>query len=111
MNRVDVIVIGGSAGALPALFEMLPALPDRLAAPIVVVIHIPPARPSLLPELLARVCRRSVAEVEDKLAIQPHTIYVAPPNYHVLIERDEVLRRIVDHQDLDRFRLHRSQSW
>ena len=96
MNHVDVIVIGGSAGALPVLLAMLPALPDALTAPIVVVIHVPPAQPSRLPELLGRICRRHVSEVEDKLALQPQTIYVAPPNYHVLLERDRTLALSVD---------------
>jgi two-component system chemotaxis response regulator CheB len=96
MTQPEVIVIGGSAGALDALFALLPALPSPLAVPIVVVIHVPPTSPSLLPELLARICARRVVEVEDKLALAPHTIYVAPPNYHVLLERDRTLALSVD---------------
>lgn len=96
MTAPTVIAIGGSAGALDALLALLPALPDELAIPIVVVIHVPPAQPSLLPELLARACRRPVLEIEDKLAMQQRTIYVAPPNYHVLCERDRTLALSVD---------------
>lgn len=96
MTAPSVIVIGGSAGALDVLLELLPALPDELAIPIVLVVHIPPDQPSLLPELLARVCRRPVREADDKLAMAARTIHVAPPNYHVLIERDGTLALSVD---------------
>jgi two-component system, chemotaxis family, protein-glutamate methylesterase/glutaminase len=96
MQELDVIVIGGSSGALEALLEILPALPDELAIPIVVAIHLLPTQPSLVPGLLARVCGRPVCEAEDKLAMQPRTIYVAPPNYHVLLERDATLSLSVD---------------
>jgi two-component system chemotaxis response regulator CheB len=96
MTAPSVIVIGGSAGALDIVLEVLPALSDELAIPIVVVLHISPDHPSLLPELLARVCRRPVVEAEDKLALRPHTIQVAPPNYHVLIERGGSLALSVD---------------
>ena len=96
MSAPAVIAIGGSAGALDALLALLPALPDALATPIVVVVHVPPAQPSLLAELLARACRRPVLEIEDKLAMQQRTIYVAPPNYHVLCERDRSLALSVD---------------
>jgi two-component system chemotaxis response regulator CheB len=50
----------------------------------------------LLAELLARVCRRPVREAEDKLAMEPRTIYVALPNYHLLVERDRTLALSVD---------------
>jgi two-component system chemotaxis response regulator CheB len=96
MTAPSVILIGGSAGALDVLLEVLPALPDELAIPIVVVVHIPPDQPSRLPGLLARVCRRPVCEVEDKLAMEPHTIHIAPPNYHVLVERERTLALSVD---------------
>jgi two-component system chemotaxis response regulator CheB len=96
MTDFEVIVIGGSAGALDALFVILAALPDELAAPIVVVLHLPPSPPSLLPDLLARSSRRRVAEIEDKMPLEPHAIYVAPPNYHVLLERDRTLALSVD---------------
>lgn len=96
MKQLSVIVIGGSAGALDVLLELAGALPDTLTTPIVVVLHLQPSQPSLVPELLARACRRPVREVEDKLALLPCTVYVAPPNYHVLLERDATLALSVD---------------
>jgi two-component system chemotaxis response regulator CheB len=92
----DVIVVGGSAGALDALLAIIPALPDALRAPIVLVLHLPIDQPNLVPELLAGTSRRLAVEVEDKMPLQPATIYVAPPNYHVLIERSRTLALSVD---------------
>jgi two-component system chemotaxis response regulator CheB len=96
MGDIDIIVIGGSAGALDALLSILPVLSDSLRIPIVIAVHVPPSQPSLLPELLARACPRAVREIEDKLVLQRETIYVAPPNYHVLFERDGRLALSVD---------------
>src|ERR1051325_5539837 len=91
MHEIEVIVIGGSAGAIAALLEILPALPDELTIPIVVAIHLLPQQPNLVPDLLSRRCGRPVREAEDKLAMQPRAVYVAPPDYHVLLERDLTL--------------------
>jgi two-component system chemotaxis response regulator CheB len=96
MQDIDVIVIGGSAGALEVLLVILPALPSSLAIPIVVALHVAPNHPSLLPTLLGRACARPVREVEDKLPLAPGAIYVAPPNYHVLVERARTLALSVD---------------
>jgi two-component system chemotaxis response regulator CheB len=92
----SLIVIGGSAGALDVMLEIAAALPDGLRAPVVIVLHLQASQPSLVPELLARTSIRPVREVEDKLALVAGTVYVAPPNYHVLIERDRTLALSVD---------------
>lgn len=96
MHPIDIIVIGGSAGALEALLEILPAIPAELAAPIAVVLHLKPTHPSMIPTLLARVCTRAVREPEDKEPITAGTVYVAPPNYHMLIERGGTIALSVD---------------
>ena len=93
----DAIAIGGSAGALEPLFEILRPLPVSVACPVVVVMHVLPNQPSLLPALLQKACpQRTVREPEDKEPLEAHTIYVAPPNYHLLIERDHTLAMSVD---------------
>ena len=92
----ELIAIGGSAGAFDALLALVPELPDELAIPIVLVLHQQPHQKSLVPELLAPVTRRAVREVEDKDPLTPNTIHVAPPNYHVLVERDRTLALSVD---------------
>jgi two-component system chemotaxis response regulator CheB len=90
------IVIGGSAGALEALALILPALPATCDVPIVIVVHLPPAAPSLLPIVLQPRTALLVKEVEDKEPVMGRTIYVAPPNYHLLVERDGTFALSVD---------------
>jgi two-component system chemotaxis response regulator CheB len=96
MRHIEAITIGGSAGALEALGAILPALPHGFALPIVVVLHIPPNKPSYLPEVLGSMCALPVKEAEDKEPISRGTVYVAPPDYHVLIEKQRCLSLSVD---------------
>ncbi len=90
------IVIGGSAGALEALAVILPALPSSCDVPIVIVVHLPPAAPSLLPTVLQPRSALLVKEAEDKEPLMGRTIYVAAPNYHLLVERDRTFALSVD---------------
>jgi two-component system, chemotaxis family, protein-glutamate methylesterase/glutaminase len=90
------IVIGGSAGALEALAVILPALPASCDVPIVVVVHLPPAAPSLLTTVLRPRTALLVKEAEDKEPVAGGALYVAPPNYHLLVERDRTFALSVD---------------
>jgi len=85
-DRVDAVVIGASAGGVDALLQILPAFGPATRQSIFVVIHIPRERPSLLAEIFANRCQIPVREAEDKEPIEPGTIYVAPPDYHLLID-------------------------
>ncbi len=82
------VVMGASAGALDALLKVLPGLPVGFALPVVVVVHIPPDKDSILANLLASRCSVVVKEAEDKEVLAAGTVYIAPPDYHVLIEPD-----------------------
>jgi two-component system, chemotaxis family, protein-glutamate methylesterase/glutaminase len=87
-NRI--IVIGASAGGVKALLRIAAELPDNLPAPIVLVLHIG-AHPSKLPDLMtARGPNRAVFARTGTVPA-PGTIYVAPPDEHVLLE-DGVIR-------------------
>src|SRR5689334_4354737 len=96
MEGKPVIVIGGSAGGIDALTHILPVLPSNFALPVVVTLHIPPDRPSGIPELFAHRCLLSVREAEDKDILEPSRIYFAPPNYHLLIESGDSLALSID---------------
>ena len=85
------VVIGASAGAWDALSVILPALPQTFNLPVMVVVHLPPDRKSLLAELFAEKCSMDVAEAEDKEPILGGVIYFAPPDYHLLIEPNNTL--------------------
>lgn len=85
-GRIDAVVIGASAGGVEALCALLPSVPVRLEAPILVVLHLPRHRPSLLAEIFSVKSRRPVREPVDKEPIEPGVIYVAPPDYHMLVD-------------------------
>ncbi|HEU4853275.1 MAG TPA: chemotaxis protein CheB [Telluria sp.] len=81
-----LIAIGASAGGIEAISVLLRALPAGFAIPLVVVVHLPPNRASLLPELFSRHCTLAVKEAEDKEPLRAGTVYVGPPDYHLLVE-------------------------
>jgi two-component system chemotaxis response regulator CheB len=95
MIPIEVLVIGGSANALDALVEMFRQLPEP-SLPIAVVIHLRTNEPNVVVEKLQSLRGRRVLEIEDKQPLEAPAIYVAPPNYHVLLERDRTLALSVD---------------
>ncbi len=95
-GRVDAVVIGASAGGIEALLVILPMLSARLAAPVFVVVHLPRDARSLLVPVFGPRCAAPVVEVEDKMPVAPGTIYFAPPDYHLLIDRGPALALSAD---------------
>jgi len=87
LTRCEALVVGASAGGVDALCQLLPVVPEDARIPVVVVVHLPSNRPSLLVEVFAARCAARVAEPQDK---QPMTagIWFAAPNYHLLLELD-----------------------
>ncbi len=81
-----LVVIGGSAGATDALRALLPALgtPD---VPIVLVLHRHPHSPTGLDELVGSFAELPVHDTEEKTVLMPGQLYLAPANYHLLVER------------------------
>jgi two-component system chemotaxis response regulator CheB len=94
--RIDAIVIGASAGGVEALSILLPALPAELTAAVFIVLHLPRERRSLLPEIFARKCALPVREAEDKMRVEPGTVYFAPPDYHLLLDEGPQLALSID---------------
>ena len=88
MVNCEALVIGGSAGSLDVLLRVLPVLDEQLTFPIIIVIHRKHGSDSLLPDLLSSRTRLKVKEVDEKESIVAGTIYVAPSDYHLLIEQD-----------------------
>jgi len=82
----DIIVIGASAGGVEALQALVGDLPPDLPAAVFVVLHLAPEGPSLLPQILTRAGAVPAAVGVDGEAITPGRIYVAPPDYHLLVE-------------------------
>jgi two-component system chemotaxis response regulator CheB len=87
----EAVVVGASAGAIGALSAILPLLPRGFPLPIMVVVHVPADKRTLLAELFSTRCQLRAKEAEDKEALQPGTIYFAAPDYHLLVEPDRRL--------------------
>jgi len=86
-----VVVIAASAGGLKALSQVLSALPSNFPAAITVVQHLDPKRPSLMVDILKQRTRLRVKQADAGEALQPSTIYIAPPNKHLLVNQNGIL--------------------
>lgn len=93
---IEAVVIGCSAGGLNALHKVLDVLPIGFPATVIIVAHVAPERDNLLPALLAKTCRLPVSEAREREPALPGHVYVAPPNYHLLIEQDCTFALSVD---------------
>ncbi|GET42458.1 chemotaxis protein CheB [Microseira wollei] len=82
----DIVTIAASADGLKALTEILSALPSNFPVPIVIVKHISPKYPSFLAEILNRQTSLTVKPAEDGEKLYPSVVYVAPPDYHLLVK-------------------------
>lgn len=85
-KRVDVIVMGGSAGALDVLRRLLAGLPPTLCIPVIVVVHLPANVPAMTHQVLQPFSPLRMKQAEDKETIAPGAVYFAPPGYHLLVE-------------------------
>ena len=90
-SPAQAVVIGASAGAFDALSAILPQLKPGFRLPVLIVVHLPPDRRSLMAELFRQKCSLMVEEVEDRQPLEPGTIYFAPPDYHLLVENHRSL--------------------
>src|SRR6266566_2436530 len=84
----DLVCLGASWGGLQALGRILADLPAEFDLPIAIAQHRhPDSQEGTLAELLQAQTNRPVLDVEDKMAIEPRHVYIAPPDYHLLVER------------------------
>lgn len=90
------VVIGASVGGVNALQQVLAPLPVDFPLPILVVQHRVPAPNDFLAFSLNESCRLTVKEADEKELVKPGYVYVAPANYHLLVERDKTLSLTVD---------------
>ena len=86
----DIIVMGASAGGVPVLQALVHRLPADLPAAVGVVLHIPAQWPSQLPAILTRAGPLRAHHAETGEPLVPAQIYVAPPNWHLLLEPGRV---------------------
>ena len=86
MTGCELVIIGASWGGLHAVGEILAGLPRDFPASVVVVQHRQPGQPDMLSGLLDSQGPLTVREAEDKSDLKPGCVFVAPADYHVLIE-------------------------
>ncbi len=94
----DLVCIGASWGGLRAVGQVLAALPEDFDLPIAIAQHRhPDSQAEILVELLQTKTNRPVLDVEDKMSIAPRHVYIAPPNYHLLVEPGSFALSVDEH--------------
>jgi len=97
-KQFQLVVIGGSAGATEVIIAILGRLPADFGLPVVIVKHISPdyRYSHYYTKSLNERCRSAVKEADQGEAIMPGVFYLAPPNYHLLIEKDRTFSLSID---------------
>ncbi len=95
-SGIKAVVTGGSAGGMEALSQVLRVLPSDFPAPILVVNHLHPSDRGLFALHLGMRLTLPVSEAVDKQPIEPGHVYVAPSNYHLLVESDHTFSLSTD---------------
>ncbi|MCP3891914.1 MAG: chemotaxis protein CheB [Desulfobulbaceae bacterium] len=93
-----LIVMGTSYGGMKALGTILPALPENFPLPIAIVQHLSADSDSYMVGHLNSVCKIQVKEAEEKELLQSGVAYIAPEDYHLLVEDDMSLSLAADNK-------------
>lgn len=84
----DVLAVGASWGGVELLVKLIGSLPKDWSLPVVIVQHQHPYAGNALERILSKLTSLPVIDVEDKDRIMPAHVYIAPANYHLLVEQD-----------------------
>ena len=87
---IDIVCIGASAGGVGGLQQLISRLPSDFPASIFVVLHIPQAATSVLPGILTRAGKLPAIHAVDGDPIVSGHVYIAPPDFHLTLERDRM---------------------
>lgn len=91
-TKYELLLIGGSAGSLPMVLKILPLLKKEMNLAVIIVFHRKQSDDdAVLVDMLSTRTEFVVKEADDKDEITSGTIYIAPSDYHVLIEKNKVL--------------------
>jgi two-component system, chemotaxis family, protein-glutamate methylesterase/glutaminase len=86
----DIVVVAASAGGVEALRGLLSYLPGQIPATLLVVLHVPAVGGRVLPRILGRAGSLPASAAADGEAPLPGRVYVAPPDYHMLLVEDKI---------------------
>ena len=87
----DVVAIAASAGGLNALGLVLSGLPELFPAAVLFVQHLDPRQPSFMADILRRRTALQVKEAEEGERPKLGTVFIAPPNRHLLVNPDATI--------------------
>lgn len=87
-GRFDVVVMAASAGGVKAFEALLSRLPADFPLPIAIVQHRTTSDPNLLAKVLSRHTALVVKTAQQGEAMQPGTVYLAPPHCHLVVDAD-----------------------
>lgn len=90
MEKTKIILIGGSAGSIQVVISILESLPASFSIPIIIIIH-RGNTDSELALLMQSYSQLQVQDANDKDEIKPGHVYIAPADYHLLLEQDGIL--------------------
>jgi len=94
--RYEAIVIGVSSGGLNAMKTIFSFLPEKFSIPIIIVQHVSPLSENLWIDLLNKKSLFEIKEADEKEKIESGKVYIAPSNYHLMIERDKTFSLTID---------------
>lgn len=97
-NPIKIIAIGGSTGGPEALYALLSELPANFQVPVLIVQHMPPVFTKLLAERLTAKCQIRVDEGKTGDLLEPGQVWIAPGDYHLIVERDGTKVRLRTNQ-------------
>ena len=86
MEKEGVIIFGGSAGSIEVIMNIFPFIPEDYPFAIVVVLHRKNTVEHHLEDVLSRKAKIPVIEIQDKMQLKPANIYIAPGDYHLLVD-------------------------
>jgi two-component system chemotaxis response regulator CheB len=91
MSNKHIVVVGASAGGINALQDLVAGLPKDFPGSVFIVLHIPPYSETQLPAVLTKAGPLKAVLARDGASIERGTIYVAPNDHHLLLERDKIV--------------------
>lgn len=97
--KYRAIVIGASAGGMDAIKQILISLPKSFGVPIIIVQHLNSHSDGYIVKYLNEICQINVKEADEKERVLSGNVYIAPPNYHLLAEKDGTLSLTVDNKE------------
>jgi len=98
MSHSKILVIGGSAGSIRVIRQLLGQI-DNARYPVVIVIHLPSGLENQLQETLAACSSHPVHSINDKMKLEAGHIYIAPGGYHTYIESNKLLSLSLDEKE------------